>query len=133
MSTLSVATIKSASSAAPVFQNSSGTEKGQLVKVWAQIDGTGTVGTRDNFNVSSIGDQGTGHYRVNFANSMSNNNYCATASGSQGSYGSGSHLDGVEVTNYASGSIDLYCSGSTSDPSGRDDFEQVSVTVIGAN
>ena len=43
MSTLSVATIKSASSAPPVFQNSSGTEKGQLTKAWCLFQGSGTV------------------------------------------------------------------------------------------
>ena len=133
MSTLSVGTIKSASSAAPVFQNSSGTEKGQLIKAWVQIDGTGTVGIRDDFNVSSISDQSTGNYRVNFDNSMSNNNYSAFASGSQGEFGSGSHLDGTEVTNYFSTSIDVICFGSTTDPTGRTDFEQVSCCVIGAN
>ena len=34
MSTLAVGTIKSISSAAPVFQNTSGVEKGQLAKAW---------------------------------------------------------------------------------------------------
>ena len=134
MSTLSVATIKSASSAAPVFQNSSGTEKGQLVKVWVQIDGTGTVGIRDDFNVSSIGDEGTGNYRVNFSNSMSNTNYCVTAIGCQYStFSSNSHIDGVQITNYATSSIDVICFGSTQNPTSRDDFEHVNLTVIGAN
>ena len=77
MSTLSVATIKSASSAAPVFQNSSGTEKGQLCKAWVNIDGNGTVNMRDNFNVSSITDNSTGNYTVNFTNSFSDTNYIA--------------------------------------------------------
>ena len=38
MSTLAVGTIKSVSSAAPVFQNTSGTEKGQLIKAWLNYD-----------------------------------------------------------------------------------------------
>ena len=75
MSTLSVGTIKSISSAPPVFQNSSGTEKGQLAKVWVRIDGTGTVAITDSFNVSSVEDKGTGNYGVIFANAMSNANY----------------------------------------------------------
>ncbi len=76
MSTLSVGTIKSASSAAPVFQNSSGTEKGQLGKVWVNLQGNGTAAIRDSFNVSSITDNGTGNYTVTFSNSMSNDDYC---------------------------------------------------------
>tara|TARA_R100000734_G_scaffold1110_1_gene1167 strand:+ start:3256 stop:3666 length:411 start_codon:yes stop_codon:yes gene_type:complete len=83
MSILSVNTVKSLGTGAPVFQNSTGTEKGQLVKAWANFDGTfGTSpfteangGIRDSFNVSSITDVTTGVYTVNFTNAMANNNY----------------------------------------------------------
>jgi hypothetical protein len=78
MSTLSVGTIKSASSAAPVIQNSSGTEKGQFAKAWINFDGAGTIATRDSFNVSSITDNGTGDYTISFSTSMANTNYCVT-------------------------------------------------------
>ena len=77
MSTLSVGTIKSISSAAPVFQNTSGTEKGQLAKLWCNFNGTGAVAIKDSFNVSSITDEGTGQYSVNFTNAMGDTNYCA--------------------------------------------------------
>ena len=82
MSTLAVGTIKSISSAAPVFQNTSGTEKGQLCKVWVNFNGTGTVAIRDSFNVGSITDNGTGSYTVNFTNSMSSADYVLCMSGS---------------------------------------------------
>ena len=77
MSTLSVATIKSASSGPVLFQNSSGTEKGQLAKAWVNIDGSGTVGARDSFNVSSITDNSTGNYTVNFSDTWAAANYVA--------------------------------------------------------
>jgi len=80
MSTLAVGTIKSASSAAPVFQNTSGTEKGQLCKAWVNFNGTGTVAMRDNFNVSSITDSGTGVYTANFTTAMANANYASVVS-----------------------------------------------------
>ena len=80
MSTLQVATIKSASSAAPVFQNSSGTEKGQLIKAWIQLNGTGTISITNSFNVSSIADTGTGRNTINFTNAFSNANYCMAGS-----------------------------------------------------
>nr|BAR31016.1 hypothetical protein [uncultured Mediterranean phage uvMED] len=81
MSTLAVGTIKSISSAAPVFQNTSGTEKGQLCKVWVSFNGTGTIAIRDSFNVSSLTDNGNaGAYTVNFSNAMANANYCAMIS-----------------------------------------------------
>ena len=78
MSTLQVATIKSASSAPPQFQNSSGTEKGQLCKVWINFNQQGTTSIRESFGVSSISDQGTGRTRINFSTSFSNADYCVT-------------------------------------------------------
>ena len=76
MSTLQVTSIKSHSSGAPVFQNTSGTEKGQLAKAWINYNGTGTVSIRDSFNVSSLTDNGEGLYTITFTNAMSNNDYC---------------------------------------------------------
>ena len=80
MSTLQVGTIKSASSAAPVFQNTSGTEMGKLCRAWAIFSGTGTPSIADNFNVSSITDHGTGSYQVNFSTAFSSVNYAPLAS-----------------------------------------------------
>ena len=80
MSTLLVATIKSASSAPPVFQNSSGTEKGQLTKAWCLFQGSGTVSITNSFNVSSITDNATGQYTANFSVTLSNP--CGVTSGS---------------------------------------------------
>tara|TARA_E500000305_G_scaffold109102_1_gene113258 strand:+ start:653 stop:1045 length:393 start_codon:yes stop_codon:yes gene_type:complete len=76
MSTLAVGTIKSISSAAPVFQNTSGTEKGQLCKAWVNFNGTGTIAIRDSFNVSSITDVSQGTTTITLATAMSNTNYC---------------------------------------------------------
>ena len=45
-------------------------------KAWVNFNGTGTVAIRDSFNVSSITDNGTGNYTINFTTSMANTNYC---------------------------------------------------------
>ena len=74
MSTLSVNTIKSLGTGAPVFQNSSGTEKGRLAKAYVNFDGTFDSteftlgnGIRTSYNVSSVTDRGgQGQYTVNF-------------------------------------------------------------------
>ena len=76
MSTLVVATVKSASSAAPVFQNTSGTEIGQLVKMWINFNGTGTIAIQDSLNVAGINDDGTGLYTITFSSAFSNTNFC---------------------------------------------------------
>ena len=75
MSTLSVGTIKSISTTAPVFQNTSGTEKGQLCKSWVQFDGRSTPSIADSFNVSSLTDVATGKTTININNDMGNVNY----------------------------------------------------------
>ena len=78
MSTLSVGTIKSATSAPPVFQNSSGTEIGQLAFAWANIEPAGSSSIADSFNVSSVTESSTTFYVIAFARSAANTNY-ATA------------------------------------------------------
>jgi len=77
MSTLQVGTIKSASSAAPVFQNSSGVEQGELVKQRANYDGYNNT-IRSSFGISSVTDEGTGRYRFNFSTAYPNTNYSWT-------------------------------------------------------
>ena len=108
MSTLQVGTIKSASSAAPVFQNSSGTEKGQLAKFWVAFQGTGTVTIESDFNVSSISDNGTGDYTINFDNSFSSNVYCVHGSNTVNSNGRNAFRvrpDGGMASNQQAGSV----------------------------
>ena len=52
-----------------------------LAKAWVNFNGTGTLAIRDSFNVSSVTDEGTGDYTVNFAaNALANANYCITGS-----------------------------------------------------
>jgi len=44
-------------------------------KAWVNFNGSGAVAIRANFNVNSIGDNGTGNYQINFSTSMSDANY----------------------------------------------------------
>jgi hypothetical protein len=46
-------------------------------KAWVNFNGTGTVAIRRAFNVSSITDNATGNYTVNFTTAMPNTNYAA--------------------------------------------------------
>ena len=57
-------------------------------KAWVNFNGTGTVAIRAAFNVSSITDNGTGDYTVNFATAMADINYNAI-------FGAGSQAAGV--------------------------------------
>jgi hypothetical protein len=51
---------------------------------WVNFNGTGTVAIRSSYNVSSITDNGTGDYTVNFATALSDANYCAAMDCSSG-------------------------------------------------
>lgn len=55
-----------------------------LCSAWVNFKGTGTVTIRDSHNVSSITDNGTGQYTVNFATPMATADYAIScpASGS---------------------------------------------------
>ena len=75
MSTIKAANLQNTGSGAPTVKNSSGTEIGHFCKAWVNFNGDGTVAIRDDFNVSSITDNGTGFYTVNFTNSLANANY----------------------------------------------------------
>ena len=49
-------------------------------KVWIKFDMSSSFTTEDSFNVSSLDDDGTGDFGLNFSNNMSNANYPAPAS-----------------------------------------------------
>ena len=59
-------------------------------RAWVNFNGTGTVAIRASGNVSSITDNGTGNYTVNFSTAMPNASYSAVVSvdnGGESSYG----------------------------------------------
>lgn len=46
---------------------------------WVNFNGTGTVAIRSSYNVSSITDNGTGDYTINFATALADANYAVIA------------------------------------------------------
>jgi hypothetical protein len=51
-------------------------------KAWVNFNGTGTVAIRASFNVTSITDNGTGDYTVNFTTAFADTNYSYVCNGS---------------------------------------------------
>jgi len=82
MSTLSVGTIQSSTTSPPTIDNSAGTEIGTFCRTWVNFNGQGTIATRASFNVSSIFDNGTGSYTINFTTALVDANYVCTVSAS---------------------------------------------------
>jgi hypothetical protein len=52
-----------------------------MARAWVNFNGTGTVAIRASGNVSSITDNGTGDYTVNFTTAMPDANYSIVATG----------------------------------------------------
>jgi hypothetical protein len=51
-------------------------------KAWVNFNGTGTVAIRASYNVSSVTDNGTGNYTINFTNALADANYSVVLGGS---------------------------------------------------
>jgi hypothetical protein len=62
----------------PLIEDVNGVQIGTFCRAWVNFNGTGTVAIRASFNVSSITDNGTGLYTVNFTNAMPDANYSVT-------------------------------------------------------
>lgn len=91
----------------PQFNDGNGTQTGTLCRAWVNFNGTGTVAIRGSFNVSSITDNGTGDYTVNFTTAMPDVNYSVVATGQEVA---GPSIAGMYVSRtspYATGSIRL--------------------------
>ena len=64
-----------------VLATPSGSAPSYTCRAWVNFNGTGTVAIRASGNVSSITDNGTGSYTVNFTTAMPDANYSAVVTG----------------------------------------------------
>ena len=97
-SEIAIDKLKGASSASSISvvaeggTNTTNLQQG-LAKYWTNLDGTGTITTRDSFNHASETDNATGQYTLTLTNAMSNGNYAITMSTGGSSSGSGRIFD----------------------------------------
>jgi hypothetical protein len=90
-------------------------------RAWVRFNGAGTVSIYGSANVSSITDNSTGNYNVNFTTAMPDSNYATFVGSSVGNSRAGSN-----VRSLAAGSYNI-----TSDSSGvAADFNHVSTGVL---
>ena len=73
MSTLTISNLNDGTTTVPTTVVTNGS-----AKVWCNFNGSGTVAIRDSFSVSSVTDQGTGGFHINFASDMGNDDYTTT-------------------------------------------------------
>ena len=91
--------------------NSDGTENYKC-RAWVNFNGTGTVAIRASGNVSSITDNGTGDYTVNFTTAMPDANYCAVATGALDNT-TGGRSSVASINSYSTGSVKLFTTRSS--------------------
>jgi len=66
--------------AIPAKLNATGSAPLYACRAWVNFDGTGTLAVSASGNVTSVTDNGTGDYTVNFTNAMADANYSIVAS-----------------------------------------------------
>jgi hypothetical protein len=80
---LSGKTITLATDAVDQLSTASGSAPSYSARAWVNFNGTGTVAIRESGNVSSITDNGTGNYTINFTTALPDANYSTVASANQ--------------------------------------------------
>jgi hypothetical protein len=77
----------------PTIVDVNNVQIGTFCRAWVNFNGTGTVAIRASFNVTSITDNGTGDYTVNFTTAMPDANYAV--SGNCSAISSGGYVVGI--------------------------------------
>jgi hypothetical protein len=94
-------------------------------KAWVNFDGTGTVAIRASFNVTSITDNGTGDYTVNFTTAMPDANYCIVFG--LGVLGTGSSTRILGINSVLTTSVRVICINTT--PTAND-LDSINVAIF---
>ena len=124
--------------ATPTFDSAqlatvSGTAPLYMCRAWVNFNGTRTVAIRASGNVSSITDNGTGDYTVNFTTAMPDGNYAlVAATGNNSTFSGGSTAAQVELSTIATqttSSVKLFTATQYS-PYVRIDLAQVNVSIF---
>ena len=110
----------------PNVLNASGSAPMYACRAWVNFNGTGTVAIRASGNVSSITDNGTGDYTINFATDMEDANYCVTGSTQRVTTGQAGGF-GVKNSSIAVGSVGVLTSNAFG---GLEDASTVSVAIF---
>ena len=107
-----------------------GINQARIAKAWVNFNGSGTVAIRTSYNVSSITDDGTGKYDVNFSTAMSDNDYSVV---SDGRYNTGDTAGSsiCSIRREALTTSKFGVRGSNPEAQTFSDFEMVSAIVFG--
>jgi hypothetical protein len=113
-----VKTATNASGSAPIYS----------CRAWVNFNGTGTIAIRASGNVSSITDNGTGLYTVNFTTAMQDADYAAVAGGPNES--NGTWITYIVTSTQTASTLAVVDSPSAGGGGGRVDHALVNVAVF---
>ena len=99
-----------------------------LNKTWINLNGTGTIATRDSFNVTSITDNSTGDYTITIATDMASGNYTVATNAGDKQLSSLGHVGINGESAPAAGSIRL---GTTATDGSNFDHTYVMIQIAG--
>ncbi len=108
-----------------VLATPTGSAPAYLCRAWVVFTGTDTVTIRGSGNVSSITDNGTGDYGVNFTTAMTDANYCFVTGVSSGNNNA---MGSYSTANILAGSLRVYVY--RSDVGGGEDASSVNVSIF---
>ena len=106
-----------------------------LLKMWADLSGSGSPAIDDSLNTSSVTDVGSGERRINLSNSMGNTNYMAISGmindgNSGGNRGAAGHHLGTQATGSVQYKI-FYGSTTSSEGAVSDSATQEGCAIAG--
>ena len=105
--------------------NASGTAPVYACRAWVNFNGTGTVAIRASGNVSSITDNGTGDYTVNFTNAMPDADFTVASSAGNVGTSNSRYANVIGTNSTATTKIKVSDSAGTSD-----DVSLVNATIF---
>ena len=87
-----------------------------LAKAWANYHAPDPANIRDDFNITSLTDNGTGYFTLTLTNSMSNNDYSRVAAGGENADTGGNRVVGLRLPSTGSFNLATFnTAGSASD------------------
>ncbi len=92
-----------------VLATPTGSAPAFLCRAWVNFNGTGAIVIRASGNVSSITDNGTGDYTVNFTTSMPDANYSYSGNCNNAASGAARYLVSASTANFLAASLRLNC------------------------
>jgi hypothetical protein len=117
-------------SAPAALSTASGSAPSYSARAWVNFNGTGAVAIRASGNVTSITDNGTGDYTVNFTTAMQDANYSVAAGIDQSNTITSKVQNGTQMFNFTTGSFTILTGTINEAATSLTDFNGVFVHVF---